>query len=68
MMKVPLLDIKAQHATIRSEIREAMPEVEGLECEIAACFSVFTALNPNVTRALLEGISVWMRFKRQFCE
>ena len=80
MMKVPLLDLKAQYSTIRSEIRDAIervvesqdfilgPEVEGLEREIAACFSVFTALNPNVTRALLEGISVWMRFKRQFCE
>ena len=43
MIDVPLLDLKAQHSTIRSEIREAIervvesqhfilgPEVEGLE-------------------------------------
>ena len=47
-MNVPLLDLKAQHATIQDEIREAVdrvvssqyfilgPEVEALEAEIAA--------------------------------
>src|SRR5262245_11799167 len=46
-MTIPLLDLKAQHATIRHEIRDAIdrvvesqqfilgPEVEGLEREVA---------------------------------
>ena len=52
---VPLLDLKAQHATIRDEVREAIdrvvesqhfilgPEVEALEKEVAAYSECSTA-------------------------
>jgi dTDP-4-amino-4,6-dideoxygalactose transaminase len=69
MMKVPLLDLKAQHSTIRSEIREAIervvdsqhfilgPEVEGLEREIAAFCNVRFAIGVSSgTDALLAAL------------
>jgi dTDP-4-amino-4,6-dideoxygalactose transaminase len=68
-MKVPLLDLKAQHSTIRSEIREAIervvesqqfilgPEVEGLEWEIAAFCKVRFAIGMSSgTDALLAAL------------
>jgi dTDP-4-amino-4,6-dideoxygalactose transaminase len=68
-MNVPLLDLKAQYATIRSEVREAMervvesqrfilgPEVEGLEQEIAAfCNMRFTIGVSSGTDALLTAL------------
>jgi dTDP-4-amino-4,6-dideoxygalactose transaminase len=69
MMKVPLLDLKAQYSTIRSEIREAIervvdsqyfilgPEVEGLEREIAAFCNVRSAVGVSSgTDALLAAL------------
>ena len=69
MMKVPLLDLKAQDSTIRSEIREAIervvesqhfilgPEVEGLEQEIAAfCNARFAIGVSSGTDALIEAL------------
>jgi dTDP-4-amino-4,6-dideoxygalactose transaminase len=69
MMKVPLLDLKAQYSTIRSEIGEAMerviesghfilgPEVEGLEREIAAfCKARFAIGVSSGTDALLAAL------------
>src|SRR6478672_482062 len=68
-MKVPLLDLKAQYSTIRSEIREAIerviesqhfilgPEVEGLEREIAAfCHARFAIGVSSGTDALLVAL------------
>jgi dTDP-4-amino-4,6-dideoxygalactose transaminase len=65
-VKVPLLDLKAQYATIRSEIGEAIervvdsqhfilgPEVEALEKEIAAfCHAVGVS---SGTDALLAAL------------
>src|SRR5262245_23013804 len=69
MMKVPLLDLKAQYSTIRSEIGEAIerlvesqrfilgPEVEGLEQEIAAfCNARFAIGLSSGTDALLAAL------------
>src|SRR5262245_23733477 len=69
MMKVPLLDLKAQYATIRSEIGDAIervvesqrfilgPEVEGLEREIAAFCRVRFAIGVSSgTDALLTAL------------
>src|SRR5215475_9252555 len=69
MMKVPLLDLKAQYSTIRSEIGEAIervvesqhfilgPEVEGLEQEIAAFCNVRFAVGVSSgTDALLAAL------------
>jgi len=69
MMKVPLLDLKAQYLTIRTEIREAIervaesqrfilgPEVEGLEKEIAAfCNTRFAIGVSSGTDALLAAL------------
>ena len=69
MMKVPLLDLKAQYSTIRSEIREAIervvesqhfilgPEVEALEREIAAfCNARFAVGVSSGTDALLAAL------------
>src|SRR5215475_8566289 len=69
MMKVPLLDLKAQYSTIRSEIREAIervvesqyfilgPEVEALEREIAAfCNARFAIGVSSGTDALLVAL------------
>ena len=69
MMKVPLLDLKAQYSTIRSEIHEAIervvesqhfilgPEVEGLEREIAAfCKARFAIGVSSGTDALLAAL------------
>ena len=69
MMKVPLLDLKAQYSTIRSEIREAIervvesqhfilgPEVEALEKEIAAfCNARFAIGVSSGTDALLAAL------------
>src|SRR5215831_19168010 len=69
MMKIPLLDLKAQHSTIRSEIREAIervvepqlfilgPEVEGLEREIATfCNARFAIGVSSGTDALLAAL------------
>ena len=69
MMKVPLLDLKAQYSTIRSEISEAIervvesqhfilgPEVEGLEEEIAAfCNARFAIGVSSGTDALLAAL------------
>jgi dTDP-4-amino-4,6-dideoxygalactose transaminase len=69
MIKVPLLDLKAQYSTIRSEIQEAIerviksqhfilgPEVEGLEREIAAfCNSRFAIGVSSGTDALLAAL------------
>ena len=69
MMKVPLLDLKAQYSTIRSEIREAIervvesqhfilgPEVDGLEKEIAAfCNARFAIGVSSGTDALLAAL------------
>jgi dTDP-4-amino-4,6-dideoxygalactose transaminase len=68
-MKVPLLDLKDQYSTIRSEIREAIervvesqqfilgPEVEGLEREIAAlCNARFAVGVSSGTDALLAAL------------
>jgi dTDP-4-amino-4,6-dideoxygalactose transaminase len=68
-MKVPLLDLKAQYSTIRSEIREAIerviesqhfilgPEVEGLEREIADFCSVRFAIGVSSgTDALVAAL------------
>jgi dTDP-4-amino-4,6-dideoxygalactose transaminase len=68
-MKVPLLDLKAQHSTIRSEIRQAIervvesqhfilgPEVEALEKEIAAfCQARFAIGVSSGTDALLAAL------------
>jgi dTDP-4-amino-4,6-dideoxygalactose transaminase len=68
-MKVPLLDLKAQYSTIRSEIRETIervvesqhfilgPEVEGLEQEIAAFCKVRFAIGVSSgTDALLAAL------------
>lgn len=69
MMKVPLLDLKAQYASLRGEIREAMdrvceaqqfilgPEVEGLESEIARMCGVRHAIGVSSgTDALLVSL------------
>src|SRR5262245_60710395 len=69
MMKVPLLDLKAQYSTLRSEIRETIervvesqhfilgPEVEGLEQEIAAFCNVRFAVGVSSgTDALLAAL------------
>jgi dTDP-4-amino-4,6-dideoxygalactose transaminase len=69
MMKIPLLDLKAQYSTIRSEIGEAIervvesqhfilgPEVEGLEREIAAfCNARFAIGVSSGTDALLAAL------------
>jgi dTDP-4-amino-4,6-dideoxygalactose transaminase len=69
MMKVPLLDLKAQYSTIRPEIREAMervvesqhfilgPEVEALEKAIAAfCQARFAVGVSSGTDALLAAL------------
>src|SRR5215813_4361889 len=68
-MKVPLLDLKAQHSAIRSEIYEVIqrvvesqhfilgPEVEGLEQEIAAFCNVRFAIGlSSGTDALLAAL------------
>ncbi len=68
-MNVPLLDLKAQYATIREEVREAIdrvcdaqqfilgPEVEGLEQEIAAfCGAAFAVGMSSGTDALLAAL------------
>jgi dTDP-4-amino-4,6-dideoxygalactose transaminase len=68
-MKVPLLNLKAQYSTIRSEIRDAIErvaesqcfilgaEVEGLECEIAAfCNARFAIGVSSGTDALLAAL------------
>src|SRR5262245_53452165 len=68
-MKVPLLDLRAQYSTIRSEIREAIervvesqhfilgPEVEGLEREIAAFCKARSAIGlSSGTDALLAAL------------
>ncbi len=68
-MKVPLLDLKAQYATIRGEVREAVdrvlesqyfilgPEVEGLEREVAEyCQSGFGVGVSSGTDALLVAL------------
>jgi hypothetical protein len=46
MMHIPLLDLKAQYATIRSEVREAMDRV---------CESQHFILGPEVTALKLVG-------------
>src|SRR5919197_937841 len=69
MKPIPLLDLKAQYATIRSEIREAIerilesqhfilgPEVEALEREIAAFCGVRFAIGMSSgTDALLAAL------------
>ena len=69
MMKVPLLDLKAQYSIIRAEIHEAIervvesqrfilgPEVEGLEQEIAAFCKVRFAIGMSSgTDALLAAL------------
>jgi len=69
MKVVPLLDLKAQYATIRTEINEAIervlesqhfilgPEVEGLEQEIAAfCGARFAIGVSSGTDALLAAL------------
>src|SRR5215813_12458531 len=69
MMKEPLLDLKAQYSTIRSEIGEAIervvesqhfilgPEVEGLEREITAFCNVPAAIGVSSgTDALLAAL------------
>src|SRR5262245_26830964 len=69
MMKVPLLDLKAQYSTLRSGIGEAIervvesqhfilgPEVEGLEREIAAFCNVRFAIGVSSgTDALLGAL------------
>jgi len=69
MTKIPLLDLKAQYSTIRSEIGEAIervvesqhfilgPEVEGLEQEIAAfCNARFAVGVSSGTDALLAAL------------
>src|SRR5215475_381648 len=74
MMKVPLLDLKAQYSTIRSEIREAIervvesqyfilgPEVEALEKEIAffcnARFAIGVASGTDALLAALMAVGV----------
>ena len=68
-MKVPLLDLKAQYSTIRSEIHAAIervvesqhfilgPEVEGLEKEVAAfCNTRFAIGVSSGTDALLVAL------------
>jgi dTDP-4-amino-4,6-dideoxygalactose transaminase len=68
-MKVPLLDLKAQHSTIRSDIHQAIervvesqhfilgPEVEALEKEIAAfCQARFAIGVSSGTDALLVAL------------
>jgi dTDP-4-amino-4,6-dideoxygalactose transaminase len=69
MVKVPLLDLKAQYAAIRSEIREAIdrvcdsqhfilgPEVKGLEEEVAVfCGAKFAVGVSSGTDALLIAL------------
>ena len=69
MTYVPLLDLKAQYSTIRSELSEAIervvgsqhfilgPEVEGLEEEIAAfCNTRFAIGVSSGTDALLAAL------------
>src|SRR5713226_1184330 len=69
MKPIPLLDLKAQYATIRSEIRQAIdrvlesqhfilgPEVQGLEQEIAAfCGTRFAVGVSSGTDALLAAL------------
>src|SRR5215831_1044132 len=69
MAKIPLLDLKAQYSTIRSEIHEAIegiiesqhfilgPEVEGLEQEIATfCKARFAIGVSSGTDALLAAL------------
>ena len=68
-MKVPLLDLKVQHSTIRSEIHQAIervlesqhfilgPEVEALEKEIAIfCQARFAVGVSSGTDALLAAL------------
>jgi dTDP-4-amino-4,6-dideoxygalactose transaminase len=68
-MKVPLLDLKAQYATIRDEVRPVVdrvmesqyfilgPEVEGLEREVAAfCGAGFGVGMSSGTDALLAAL------------
>lgn len=68
-MKVPLLDLKAQYATIREEIREAIdrvcesqhfilgPEVKALEDEVAAfCGARYAVGMSSGTDALLAAL------------
>ena len=68
-MKVPLLDLKAQYATIRAEVREAIdrvcesqhfilgPEVTALEEEVAAlCGARFAIGVSSGTDALLLAL------------
>jgi dTDP-4-amino-4,6-dideoxygalactose transaminase len=69
MKTIPLLDLKAQYSSVRSEIREAIervvesqhfilgPEVEGLEQEIAAfCKARFAIGVSSGTDALLAAL------------
>jgi dTDP-4-amino-4,6-dideoxygalactose transaminase len=69
MVKVPLLDLKAQYATIRSEVRETIdrvcdsqyfilgPEVKSLEEEVAAfCGAKFAVGVSSGTDALLIAL------------
>src|SRR5919106_5146046 len=69
MMQVPLLDLKAQYATIRSEIRQAIdrvcesqrfilgPEVTALEEAVAAfCGARFAIGMSSGTDALLAAL------------
>src|SRR5262244_1345762 len=69
MLKVPLLDLKAQHSTIRSDIHQAIervvesqhfilgPEVEALEKEIASfCHARFAIGVSSGTDALLVAL------------
>lgn len=69
MMTVPSLDLKAQYAAIRSEVREAMdrvcesqhfilgPEVSALEAEVAAfCRTRFAIGVSSGTDALLASL------------
>src|SRR5438552_2564567 len=68
-MKVPLLDLKAQYATIREEVRDAIdrvcesqqfilgPEVSALEAEVAAyCDAKFAVGMSSGTDALLAAL------------
>lgn len=69
MMKIPLLDLKAQYSTIRSEIGQAIdrvvesqrfilgPEVEALEREVGAfCNARFAIGVSSGTDALLAAL------------
>jgi dTDP-4-amino-4,6-dideoxygalactose transaminase len=68
MMKIPLLDLKAQYSTIRSEIQQAIeqvvesqhfilgPEVEGLEEEIAAFGNARFAIGVSSGTGLIAAL------------